>query len=265
MDKRSIKLGSGLQLAYREQGEGTPVVLLHGFCGSGAYWDKVVPALAARARVIVPDQRGHGASSAPEGSYSMETLAGDVIALLDALDLSSAVVLGHSYGGYSTLALAEAAPERLKGFGLIHSTAYPDDEKGKEGRQKSMTTIAEQGLQPFLNGLIPRLFAPEHMESMPQEVDKAMDIGRGTDPQAAIATLQGMRDRPDRRHVLEAAEIPVLLLAGGKDQVVPVEKAFAVSGPHIRQELMESSGHMGMMETPHAMIEKISSFLRTIK
>ncbi len=132
MKTKTADMG-GWNLAYTDQGEGVPVVLLHGFCGSGAYWDEIVPLLESGCRVIVPDLRGHGASGSPNESYSMESMAGDIGKLIDGLGLgeNKPVVLGHSLGGYVTLALAEKQADRLRAFGLVHSTAYPDDEKAE--------------------------------------------------------------------------------------------------------------------------------------
>jgi pimeloyl-ACP methyl ester carboxylesterase len=260
MTKRSIRV-NGITLAYEEQGAGRPVVLLHGFCGSSRYWERVVPLLADRFRVITPDLRGHGESEAPEGVCSMEAFAGDIVGLLDALDLEQAVVLGHSLGGYVTLALAEAYPERLSGFGLIHSTAFPDTEEGKKNRENGIRAIREQGIGAFVEGLVPKLFAPEHLISMTDAVERAKEIGRGTSPVGAAATQEGMRQRPDRNRVLEQTQVPVLLVAGSRDQVVPVEKTFSVSRETITQVRLDQAGHMSMYEAPEQLAAVIADFL----
>ncbi|CAG7657416.1 alpha/beta fold hydrolase [Paenibacillus allorhizosphaerae] len=261
MNEQNKEINGGM-IAYSDQGEGVPVVLLHGFCGSSAYWDEVVPLLAQGCRVIVPDLRGHGGSSArAEQQYSMDDFADDTAALLDALDTGRVVLLGHSLGGYATLAFAEKYPDKLLGFGLIHSTAFPDDEKGKEGRLKSQQTIKQQGLPTFLDGLIPKLFAPAHVETMPEAVRKAKDIGLGTNPEGAVATLEGMRTRPDRNHVLSAAAVPVLLVAGTADQIIPLERAFSVSGERIEQKRIDGAGHMSMMEAPGELTKIILDFI----
>ena len=97
------------RIAYKEQGQGQAVVLLHGFCGSSSYWDKLLPLLPAHYRYIAPDLRGHGHSGAPAGDFSMEAFADDLARLLEHLEEKQVIVLGHSLGGYVTLALAERA------------------------------------------------------------------------------------------------------------------------------------------------------------
>ncbi|MEK8132861.1 alpha/beta hydrolase [Paenibacillus filicis] len=249
MGKRTLERG-GWSMSYTEQGSGHPLVLLHGFCGSGAYWDQVVPLLDAHFRVIVPDLRGHGTSGSPDESYSMEKLAGDIEALIDELGTEKAIVLGHSLGGYVTLALAERHADKLRAFGLIHSTAFPDDEKGKEGRLKAKQTIREQGLPVFIEGLVPKLFAPAHLESMPEAVRKAKEIGFRTSPEGAVHTLDAMRERPDRNAVLRDTELPLLLVAGENDQIIAAERTFVVQGDHVTQRLIAETGHMSMEEAP---------------
>ncbi|WP_409342940.1 alpha/beta fold hydrolase [Paenibacillus sp. MBLB4367] len=260
MAKKAITINES-KLAYTDQGSGLPVVLLHGFCGSGAYWDQVVPTLAQHYRVIVPDQRGHGESDAPEDVYTMEVLAEDVAQLLRTLKIDKAVLLGHSLGGYVALAFAERYPKKLKGFGLIHSAAFPDDEQGKTNRTKNMNLIREKGLDPFIEGLIPKLFAPEHVESMPEQVEKALKIGKATKRDGAIRTLAGMRVRPDRTAVLKGAKVPVLLVAGEKDQIVAPDKTFNVNKPNMHKFLLEEAGHMSMYEAPEMLLEAIQLFL----
>src|SRR3954470_5856607 len=86
-------------LSYSEAGQGTPVILLHGFPLSGAIWHEQQQRLSDRYRVITPDLRGHGRSPAPSGVYEMDLLARDVLAVLDALLIKKAVIMGHSMGG----------------------------------------------------------------------------------------------------------------------------------------------------------------------
>src|SRR5215475_5055872 len=113
-------------LHYSEQGQGLPVVLLHGYPLSSAIWQTQQNGLSDHYRVITPDLRGHGQSPAPDGVYEMETMARDVLSLLDSLQVEKAAIMGHSMGGYVTFALWRLAPERFAAFGLICSQAQPD-------------------------------------------------------------------------------------------------------------------------------------------
>jgi 3-oxoadipate enol-lactonase len=253
-----------IEMSYEDQGNGETIVLLHGFCGSSAYWKNVIPVLSQNYRVITPDLRGHGRSEVPLDTYSMEQMADDVKHLLDELQVSDAVMFGHSLGGYVTLAFAEKYPEVLTGFSLIHSTARPDDTAGKEGRLKAIGSIEDDGIKPFIDSLIPKLFAPDPIESMLEAVEYTKQIGYQTKPEGAIHTLEGMRERLDRNHVLRTSKVPILLVAGEKDQIIPVSKTFSVEGSHITPMKLKDVGHMSMLEAPKELTAIMENFLQTL-
>src|SRR4249920_2288480 len=128
MDTNTIKL------TYSEAGQGTPVVLLHGFPLSSSIWNEQQQRLSDHYRVITPDLRGHGRSPAPSGVYQMDLLAGDVLALLDALLIQKAILMGHSMGGYVALAAWKLAPDRFLALALVDSQAGADTEAARQGR-----------------------------------------------------------------------------------------------------------------------------------
>ncbi|MEW4372479.1 alpha/beta fold hydrolase [Paenibacillus kandeliae] len=247
-------------LHYTDSGKGTPVVLLHGFFGSSAYWDEVVPLLNSHVRCIVPDLRGHGRSLAPEGSYRIEQMAEDIIALLDHLELDQAVVLGHSMGGYIALALAEQHSDRLQAWGLIHSTAHEDTPEAKEKRLQAVSKINSDGVATFVDGFVEGLFAPSSLEQLPQAVQKAREIGYNTPPQGGCGAALAMRERPDRRQVLSSSTLPILLVAGEHDQLIPAERLFTAQGTNITTATIPTVGHMSLLEAPDQLAEIIISF-----
>lgn len=247
----------GVKLSYSDRGQGVPLMFLHGFCGSRDYWEDLVPLLEKERRVITPDLRGHGKSGMPsEEPQSIEQMASDVHMLAEELALGSFFLFGHSMGGYISLAYAERWPGDLAGLSLIHSTAYPDDEMGKKGRTESIMTVREKGIAPFVSRLVPNLFA----DPGSPYIEKALKIGEMTSPQGAIGALEAMRERPARHEALKNPDVPVLLVAGELDRIVPPEKMFSVSGPHIEQAVLKGCGHMGMFENPALLAERILSF-----
>ncbi|MEH7306170.1 alpha/beta fold hydrolase, partial [Neobacillus drentensis] len=235
-------------VAYIDSGKGKTIVLLHGFCGSSSYWEFVIPALSTEYRVIAPDLPGHGQSEPLKGSSSIEDIADQVKKLLDALSISEVTMFGHSLGGYITLAFAEKYSSQLNGYSLIHSTAFPDSEDAKKGRVANIEKINKSGIYSLIDGLVPKLFSPENQDE--NYVGTAMEIGYSTSAQGAIDTLHAMKDRPDRNRVLESSTLPVLLVAGEQDQIIPAEKTFSVSKANIKQSLIKESGHMRMYENP---------------
>lgn len=248
------------QLFYTEQGKGETLVFIHGFCGSSDYWEYIIPLLAKKYRVLAVELRGHGDSAYNGEPFEIEDLARDIKLLLGELGIDKVYMFGHSLGGYVTLAFADLFEDNLKGFGLIHSTAFSDTEEGKEGRLNAIQKIQDLGIEEFVNGLIPNLFAYESLTTLPNEVEKAKRIGYGTNPIAAMETQAAMRKRPDRNYVVEKVKIPVLLLKGTKDKVVSLDRVASVSNANITEIRLET-GHMSMQEDPNNLAVAIRSFI----
>ncbi|KZZ84238.1 MULTISPECIES: alpha/beta hydrolase [Bacillaceae] len=246
-------------ITYVDEGVGDPVIFLHGFCGSADYWKYVIPEMAEKHRVLAVNLRGHGGSSTEKESYGVEEMADDIRLVLDDLEIQSASIFGHSLGGYVALAFAEKYPDRVTSFGLVHSTAYPDSEDARRGREAGMEKIEKEGIKPFVDGLVPKLFA-EHNRTG-EEADFAKQIGYHTPTTGAIASLEAMKNRQDRRRIIEISDVPVLLLAGEKDEVIAPEKTFTANGPHIYQSVLNGAGHMGMLEEPETFVKVLKDFL----
>ncbi|NRD79630.1 alpha/beta hydrolase [Bacillus sp. BRMEA1] len=246
-------------IAYIDKGEGQPIILLHGFCGSSSYWENVISELALNYRVIVPDLPGHGQSTVLQDNASIEDIAEIMKEFLDSLKLDQVTMFGHSLGGYITLAFAEKFSSRLAGFSLVHSTAFPDTEEAKKGRMANVEKVKQKGIRSLIDGLVPKLFSPEH--SQEPYVEIAKEIGYLTAPQGAINTLIVMKNRPDRNQILHETELPVLLIAGEKDQIIPQEKSFSVSKSNIKHSLIHNAGHMSMYENPAMLISEMNEFL----
>ncbi|WP_335869671.1 alpha/beta fold hydrolase [Bacillus sp. 2205SS5-2] len=247
-------------LAYYDRGEGEVALFLHGFCGSSAYWDEVAPLLDTH-RVILVDLRGHGKSRYDTPVKSIEELAFDVHNLVMELGVAPFHLFGHSLGGYITLAYVEQFPHEVKGFGLIHSTAFPDTVEGQWNRLKAIEQITEKGLPSYLDELIPKLFAEKNHIHYKEKLYCIRQIGLETKPQAAKDLLAAMRVRADRRSIIDNSNVPVLLLSGEMDAIVPVEKVFSSDKPHIKKVILKDSGHMGMIEEPERVVIELKQFM----
>ncbi|MGO4547895.1 alpha/beta fold hydrolase [Paenibacillus sp. 2TAB23] len=275
MEKQRVHV-NGIDLVYEECGSsnGKAIVLLHGFCGSSGYWSKICPLLSEQYHVIIPDLRGHGGSSAPEGTYTMDLMADDIAELLAALHIEKVVMFGHSLGGYVTAAFAEKYPDKLSGFGLIHSTVMPDSEETKEKRLADIEAIREKGISKYLYGIIPNLFTDEKLAELRSEVNDLIGVGQEMEARAVIATLEGMMQRPDRSHVLAEAKYPVLLVAGAEDAVIKPDDTFTVTSldqpettykyPHILETTFEDVAHMSLVEVSDQLARVMSTYLKTL-
>ncbi|SDK68808.1 Pimeloyl-ACP methyl ester carboxylesterase [Catalinimonas alkaloidigena] len=238
-------------LSYTDVGSGPTVVLLHGFCESRDVWAAWVAPLQNQFRFILLDLPGHG-DNPPVAETSMEAMAEAVAALMQELTPEPFVLIGHSMGGYVALAFAEHYPERLCGLGLFHSTAYPDSAEKKEARNKTVRFLQEHGVQPFIDGFVHPLFHFKNRSRLTAEMDLLRTLGRQTPQESVMAAALAMRDRPDRRAVLQQAPFPVLFIAGRDDKAVDFDASrdqYWLPAEAYAQVLPETA-HKGMFERP---------------
>ncbi|HZY97625.1 MAG TPA: alpha/beta hydrolase [Candidatus Cybelea sp.] len=240
-----------------------PIVLIHGFPFARAIWDAQSAALARRAYVIRPDLRGAGKSSVPDGPYLMETCASDVAGLLDVLGIERATLVGHSMGGYVALAFARMFTERVARLALVSSRLIADTPE-QAGARRALAARVERecSIEPVIEAYLPRLLAPDTAAERPEAVERAYAIARRNDPLGAAAALRGMALRASSEDIAGDLSVPVLIVAGGLDAVVPVEesRAIAASFPVGRLVVCERSGHLPMLEEPDCVCEALSSW-----
>lgn len=248
---------------YQMFGKGSAVVLLHGLPVSSNVWNELAISLQNNFLVIAPDIPGTGKSEMlEEENISIEDYAEVIKFILDKESISQCTMIGHSMGGYITLAFAEKYPESLNGFGLFHSSAYADDEEKKQTRRKAIDFIKATGSYAFLKTSTPKLFAgKKHLK----EMEALIEEGKKFNPEALIQYYHAMINRPDRTQILKKISKAVLFLIGEKDSVVPLQSSLqqchlpAISHVHIIE-----TGHMGMIEESSKSIFFINSFLQNI-
>src|SRR5579862_396763 len=207
-----------------DQGSGPAIVLLHGFPLARGIWDRVAERLARSARVVRYDLRGLGMTTVTPGPYLMESLAGDLVEILDALRLERAIVVGHSLGGYVALSFFRLFAERCAGLGLVCSRFSADTAEAAAGRIALAARAESEGMHPVVDAFVPRYFAPHVYEDAPELVARARAIVERTDPRGAAAMLRGMAVRSDSRDLIEEMRLPVALVAGAQDQVTSLEE-----------------------------------------
>ncbi len=251
-------------------GSGPPLVLLHGFTGSGAGWATHIPAFAARYSTVTIDLLGHGGSDAPADPerYRIEQAAEDVLGVLDQLAIARAAVLGYSMGGRLALFLATAAPERLPA--LILESASPGLRSAAE-RQVRMTrdaalaeAIERDGVAAFVDRWERQpLFAPQ--AGLPETDRAALRAQRlAQSPQGLANNLRGMGQgaQPSLVDRLPKVFAPTLLIAGALD---PAYCALAreMHGliPNARLVIVPDAGHTAHLEQPEAFQRAVLEFL----
>ena len=254
----------GVSLEVEDHGDGVPLVLLHGFPLASAMWTPIRTAIEQAARVITPDLRGFGASNKPATGYAMEELAGDVVRLADTLGLDRFVLGGHSMGGYVTLRVAAAHPERLAGLILVDTRAEADTPEGRQRRDAGIARISGGEASAFLDEFVPGLIGPSSTARAPRLLAEIRALAAEASPYALAGCLAGMRDRPDSSALLPGLDVPTLVVVGREDSLTPpaMSQAMATALPRCRLVEVPSSGHTPSMERPIPTAEAILAFLR---
>lgn len=259
---------------FTDTGTGTgtsdpPLVLLHAFPVDSRMWDGVLAPLSAVTRVIVPDLRGFGRSASDrevdpaEVEPSMARLAGDVLALLDRLELERVVLAGCSMGGYTAMALLAAAPQRLAGLVLVDTRPDADDFDKRAGRLAMATRAEREGTAWLVETVLPSLIAAGTPDG-PSSLVNLLPMLIADQSATAVAWAQrAMAARADSTDVLRGFTGPALVIVGERDVLCPPEVARDMAGLLRSAELVEipGAGHLTPMEAPGEVAAAIRDWL----
>jgi len=259
--KKKVKLANGITLAFVELGnpQGPPLLLLHGYTDSSRTWSLVAPYLG-KYRLLMPDQRGHGASDSPECCYSQTQYAHDAKLFLDAMGVERAHVVGHSMGSMVAIAMAAEYPGRVNSIGLIGSTALAPVKRG------DWLYDSIDGLKWPLDRSV-QFLRDWHPANQPTPVDpvfaEAVRAEYMTIPRHVWrGVMRELAAVPVGRHAADI-KVPVLILSGGKDPIFTPEhhaslvKTFPGGDAHVFPDL----GHNPNWERPGDIAAKIAEFL----
>lgn len=268
----------GQPVSYRQLGDGPPLLLLHGITSSSRTWDAVLPGLAERHTVIAPDLLGHGASAKPRADYSLGAFASLVRDLLVTLGHARATVVGHSLGGGVAMQFSYQFPERVERLALVSSgglgrevhallraAALPgaDWVLPAVARTGVLGAGAAAGRALARIGLRPSADAQGVADGLASLQDA--DTCRAFLHTArSILDLRGQRvDASDKLYL--AAGVPVLIVWGERDPLIPVAHARAAHAllPHGRLEVFERAGHFPFRDEPARFVALLHDFIAT--
>jgi pimeloyl-ACP methyl ester carboxylesterase len=267
---KKIKTTAG-SIFYETLGEGLAVMMIHGFGEDGHVWDEIATTLSSEYKIIIPHLSGSYESPIQNLSLvdnlTMESMAEDLHKILIAENTDQVVMLGHSMGGYITLAFAEKYEERLHAFGLIHSTSFADSDTKKEARLKSIAFLKNHSTQSFLETATPNLFGAPFKTNHPEKINALIQRASQITEASMIAYLRAMRKRKDRTDILKSTTKSVFFCIGMQDNAVSPEDAITQSKMPAKAHtlILEEVGHQGMMEAPDRLAESIDIFLKTLE
>lgn len=274
---RTVRI-HGHEVAYRAAGEGPAIVLVHGIAGCSGTWARVMPALAERHTVIAPDLLGHGDSAKPRGDYSLGAYACGIRDLMVVLGVERATFVGHSLGGGIAMQLAYQFPEACERLALVASGGL-----GKEvsallrvislpGSEYVLPLVLTRKLHGFaarVGGIVGKTGL--RGDPLLEEVWAAYT--RLTDARAQRAFVHTIRAVIDpagqrvsaRDRLYLAQEVPMMIVWGERDRVIPVSHAYAAHEliPGSRLEIIENAGHFVPFEQPERIVEVLEDFLAT--
>jgi pimeloyl-ACP methyl ester carboxylesterase len=252
-------------LAVHAAGAGLPLLLLHGFPLDHAMWSAQEP-LAEHVRLIVPDQRGFGASTGSTPA-SIEQLADDAAGLLAALRCGPAVVCGLSMGGYVAQHLAVRHPDRVRGLVLVDTKLESDTPEARAARADLAAKTGRLGQRIVADAMVPRLLATsaEARDSADRAtIEAALHAAILRQPVMTIqAALAALGSRPDMTAAMRDVRVPTLLVVGAEDAITPpacMATALEVM-PHARLLVVPQAGHMTPLEAPDVFNRAVRGFL----
>ena len=245
------------------QSEKKCVVLLHGYLESMYVWDDFVPLLRRDVRVITVDIPGHGVSVVNGEVHTMEWIADVLRDMLDALAIERVTMVGHSMGGYISLAFCEKYPERLDGVVLLSSTPNPDTELKRENRRREIALVKSGKKGTLAHTAAEAGFAEQNRRRLKSYIDDLEECVHITEDEGIIALLGGMMGRKDQNEMLRKLAVPQLFILGRKDGYIVPEVAEAMVAAHPQAEVawMENSGHMSFIEEAETCAKALLDFV----
>jgi len=253
-------------LEYEVLGNSLPVMLVHGFTEDRRIWDPLLGGIKDKYKWILPDLPGSGWSLFNGALSQLKDFADVLKVIADHEKISRFVLIGHSMGGYISLAFAEKYPEMLLGLGLFHSTSYPDPADKKEAREKNIRFIQKNGSSLFIEQSIPGLFSDGFKATHPEEVLSLVDRYSNFTPDSLVLYLDAMKQRPGTTGVLKSITSPVLFIMGEEDKAVPLKDGLEQC--HLPQiayiHILTHTAHMGMIENTSLCNSIVDRFLGEI-
>jgi pimeloyl-ACP methyl ester carboxylesterase len=255
----------GRATRYLEAGRGRPLILIHAFPLGADMWQSQLDRVPDGWRFIAPDLRGFGAGAAAEAnpSLTVDDYAGDILALMNALGIETAVIGGLSMGGYVTFAIFRQAPTRFDGVILADTKAQADTPDGRAGRLAMSELLRTRGVSAVVDGLLPKLVGETTRRERPQVLADTRQLMEANHLGTIDAALHALMTRPDSTPDLGRIRCPTLVIVGQEDTVTPAADAELLAGsiPGTELVVLPRVGHLSNLEAPEDFSSALTRFL----
>jgi len=261
-----LKLDQGY-ISYDQVGKGIPLLFIHGYPLSRKIWQAQCSDLLDIASILSIDLRGHGETYSFDLPYTMDLLAEDCKRVVDHMGIMEPVVVcGLSMGGYVTFAMYRKYPDMFRGMILTSTRAAIDTPEGKANRDATINNVYTQGIEFIVDGMLPKLISPLTLSSHPDLVHSLRNIMLETSVQGVVGVSQAMRDRPDSTPLLPQLHLPVLIVHGADDQIIPLHEAELMHEqiPGSKLIVIPGAGHLLNMEQTDAYNQALRNFLQSL-
>jgi pimeloyl-ACP methyl ester carboxylesterase len=254
------------EVSYEIRGNGPPVVLLHPFPCDHEFWNPTTAALDSRYRLILPDLRGHGDSETGEGPALMSKHASDIARVLDAAGIGNAAFIGCSIGGYILFEFWRRFRARVTSLALCDTRPQADTPEARSNRLQAAAKVLEQGTEPFIETMIPKLMARTTLSARPDLVDGARAMMRKMSAEDINQVQQGIAARPDSVADLKTINVPTLIAIGEEDVLSTVADGELMSRNITGSQLkvIPKAGHFAPWEQPEPVGKILRQFLDAV-
>lgn len=253
----------GIPIFYEDEGKGSAIVLLHGFLENSSMWKNVKKTLIKSSRIISIDLLGHGQTGCLGYVHTMEEMAEAVNEVLKSLRVRRVVFIGHSMGGYVSLAFAEKYPKKVKGICLMNSTAKEDSDERREIRTRA-NKMAQNNYENMVKISISNLFQPENLEVYKKEVQEIKQEALRTPLQGYMAAQEGMKIRSNREFILRKKNFLSLYIIGKNDPILNAESVLSEAKQNHSLSQVLDGGHMSHIENTQELKKVLTYFIRSI-
>jgi pimeloyl-ACP methyl ester carboxylesterase len=262
----SIQSGDA-RIFYRLTGAGQALVLLHPYPTNHNFWNQIVPGLAGRYRLLVPDLRAHGASEPGEGPATMEKHAEDLSRLCRAAGFERAIFAGVSIGGYILFEFWRRYREKIQALILCDTKASADSNEARTSRLQIAHAVEREGPDAYLDSMVPKLLGTSTVRNRADLVAEARGMMAVMRAESIAAALRGMAVRPDSMAVLGAVTMPTLIMVGEEDTLTPPSDAEAMHNGIRNSQLLKiaAAGHYTPFEQPEASLRAMRRFLDSVR
>jgi 3-oxoadipate enol-lactonase len=264
---REIKI-KGNSVRYYDEGprDGQPLLFIHGFPFSKEMWNGQVEVFEPSHRVLAYDVRGHDGSSPGTVEFSVAQFGDDLLAFMDELEVTNAVIVGLSMGGYIALNALGRDSGRFRALVLCDTQCKADTPEAREKRLKTIANIRLAGLSKYADESVNNLFASSTQSTKPEVVSFIRDTILRTNADTICKTLQALADRKETCSNLSQTKLPVLIMVGQEDKITPPESALQMHQliPNSQLETISGAGHLSNLENPDAFNSRLKAFLSEI-